>query len=250
MVANHPDFKDTAALYSNSLDKNLGVVYKARKAFEDSLTEINKVTTGILEEEEVKAQAMFPHFFEKYKTDGVEHNIYVGASLSEKKIFDPMHLRNLRLWQLMVTAEIARRTAAMIDELPLPLETTHLVLVHNAPLSIRFRMDEKKFDVDGAYNIRYEIIKKRIDKALVKGTDQRITQPGKIAIIYSQDKDAEEYMTYIDFLRSKDMLLGDVEHLELEELQGVSGLRALRVAVNIQQSSILHEVENILQTSG
>lgn len=34
---------------------------------------------------------------------------------------------------------------------------------------------------------------KRIDKAHIKNTNERITQPGKIAIIYSQDKDALEY---------------------------------------------------------
>lgn len=249
LEANNPKFREEARVYKDSLDENLGVVYKARKAFEDSLTKINEVTSTVLDEEEVKAQEMFPHFFEKYKTDGVEHNIYVGASLSEKLQFDTVYLRNLRLWQLMVTAEVARKTAYMIPQLPLPLETTHLILVHNAPLSIRFRMDEKKFDVDGAYNIRYEIIKKRIDKALVKDSDERITQPGKVAIIYSQDKDAAEYLTYIDFLRSKDLLVGEVENLELEELQGVSGLKALRVAVKIQKSSIMKEVEDILQTA-
>jgi hypothetical protein len=192
---------------------------------------------------------MFPHFFEKYKTDGVEHNIYVGDSLSEKLKFDEVYLRNLRLWQLMVTAEIARKTAYMIPELPLPLETTHLILVHSAPLSIRFRMDEKKFDVDGAYNIRYEIIKKRIDKSFVKDSDERITQPGKIAIIYSQEKDAAEYLQYIEYLKSKDLLTGETERLELEELQGVSGLKAIRIAVKIQESSIMKEIKDILQTA-
>ena len=29
-------------------------------------------------------------------------------------------------------------------------------------------MDEKIFDVDGAYNVRYEILKKRIDKIEIK----------------------------------------------------------------------------------
>ena len=67
------------------------------------------------------------------------------------------------------------------------------------PLAIKFRMDEKKFDVDGAYNIRYEIIKKRIDKANIKGTEERLTVPGKISIVYSQDKDALEYIKYINF---------------------------------------------------
>ena len=74
------------------------------------------------------------------------------------------------------------------------------------------------------------IIKKRIDKSLIKNTNERLTVPGKIAIVYSQDKDAVEYLKYIRFLQSKNML-GAVEVLELEELQGVSGLKALRVEI-------------------
>jgi len=86
--------------------------------------------------------------------------------------------------------------------LPVPLETTHLVLVQHTPLSIRFRFDEKRFDVDGAYDIRYEIVKKRIDKAVVAGTTERLTQPGKIAIVYSQPGEAQEYRSYIEYLQS------------------------------------------------
>ena len=83
----------------------------------------------------------------------------------------------------------------------MPLETTNLILVQHAPLSIRFRFDEKRFDVDGAYNIRYEIMKKRIDKAVLRGTTERLTQPGKIAIVYSQGSEAAEYRDYIDYLQ-------------------------------------------------
>jgi len=245
--SNIPAFGKYARIYFDELDEELGIVYKSRKNFEDSLTRINEEISVILDEEEVKAQKMFPHFFEKYKTDGVEHNIYIGASLTEKLKFDEIYLKNMRLWQLMVTIEIASKSAAIKDQLSLPLDTTHLILVHNAPLSIRFRMDEKQFDVDGAYNIRYEIIKKRIDKALIEGTEERITQPGKIAIIYSQEKDAKEYYAYINFLAQKGFLKNDVEELRLEELQGVSGLKALRVSVNIPTESILEEVESILQ---
>ena len=61
------------------------------------------------------------------------------------------------------------RPIGSATELPIPLETTHLILVQHAPLSIRFRFDEKRFDVDGAYDIRYEIVKKRIDKAVDPG---------------------------------------------------------------------------------
>ncbi|MEQ9426224.1 MAG: GAF domain-containing protein [Cyclobacteriaceae bacterium] len=225
------DFKKKAAYYWKSLDNELGVVYKRRKAFEESLTTINEKLSSFLEKEQVKAQQIYPHYFEKYVTDGVEYNIYVGNSLTEGDHYDPIFLRNLRLWQIVMMVEVARKAERLKPELPIPLEATHLILVHNAPLSIKFRLEEKKFDVDGAYNIRYEIIKKRIDKSLIKGTDERLTQPGKIAIVYSNERDADEYMEYIEFLKSKKYLGKEVEKVELEELQGVSGLKALRIAI-------------------
>ena len=132
----------------------------------------------------------------------------------------------------MVTCGIARRTQAVLNSLPVPLETTQLILAQHAPLAIRFRFEEKRFDVDGAYNARYEVIKKRIDKSVVRGTPERVTQPGKIAIIYSQPAEAVEYRDYIDYLQAAGYLIGDPEELELEALQGVHGLRALRVTVN------------------
>lgn len=57
-----------------------------------------------------------------------------------------------------------------------------------------------------------------------------MTTPGKIAIVYSRDDDAQEYKKYIKYLQSKGFL-GELEELELEDLQGVSGLKALRAEV-------------------
>ena len=75
------------------------------------------------------------------------------------------------------------------------------------------------------------MVKKRIDKVRVRDTGERLTQPGKIAIIYFYDREAEEYEGYIRYLQEKNVFGRQVEHLELEELQRVSGLRALRVEV-------------------
>jgi hypothetical protein len=86
---------------------------------------------------------------------------------------------------------------------------------------------------DGAYDIRYAIVKKRIDKALINGTTERITQPGTIAIVYSQASEGQEYRRYIDYLQSLGYLKPGIEDHELEELQGVHGLRALRVTVDL-----------------
>jgi hypothetical protein len=223
--------RDRVEAYRAALEPRLGTVYQRRKAFEDSVTLINETISGYLDLEQQAAQAMGPHYFEKQQTDGVDYSIYAGASLLESGRFDALYLRNLRLWQLMVTCGIAIRTERLKARLPLPLEAAHLILVQHVPLSIRFRFDEKRFDVDGAYNIRYEIIKKRIDKATVRATHERLTQPGKIAIVYAQPGEAAEYRDYIEYLQHLGYLQADLEDLELDELQGVHGLRALRVGI-------------------
>ena len=173
---------------------------------------------------------MFPHYFERYKTDGVEYNMYIGGSLVNDQEFNKLYLENLRLWQLETMCQIENVAFAMLSEMPYPLRVASLILVHSTPLSIKFHMDQKQFDVDGAYNARYEIVKKRIDKSLIKGTDERLTQAGKIAIVYSQDSDVPEYLNYIEYLQSENKI-GQVEMLELEDLQGLSGLKAIRVEV-------------------
>jgi len=228
--------------YRGALDARLGTVYRQRRLFEDSVTRIAESVSAYLDREEQAAQEMFPHYFEKQKTDGVDYQMYVGGSLLEDGRFDPIGLKNLRLWQLMLTCGIAVRAHQLRDQLPVPLETTHLILVQHAPLSIRFRFDEKRFDVDGAYDVRYEIVKKRIDKAVIHGTSERVTQPGKIAIIYSQPAEAFEYRAYIEYLQSLGYLADDLEHLELGELQGVQGLQALRVSVDLENPKLLQRV--------
>jgi len=228
-----PGVRERIEAYRAALDPRIGTVYDRRRLFEESVTRIADGISSYLDLEDQTAQTMFPHYFEKQKTDGVDHQIYIGASLLEDGRFDPLYLKSLRIWQLMVTCGVALRAHRLKQKLPVPLEVTHLVLVQHAPLSIRFRFDEKRFDVDGAYDIRYEIVKKRIDKAVIKGTDERITQPGKIAIIYAHPAEAHEYRGYIDYLQSLGYLTGEVEDAELDELQGVHGLRALRVTIDL-----------------
>jgi hypothetical protein len=165
----------------------------------------------------------------------VEFNIYVGQALSPHKPFSDIYVRNLKLWQLTFLTKAARLTHLLEKRLPLLLQTTQLILAHSIPLSISFRRKERKFDVDGAYNIRYEIIKKRIDKVHLRDSEERLTQPGKIAIVYSQQKELLEYLEYIEFLQGEKLLGENLEHLELEDTQGISGLKAVRVDVLFEQ---------------
>lgn len=228
LSAQQTDLAHAVNTYMQNLDPLLHVIYDERKRYEDTVTAINEFVSQLIEAEQVRAQEMFPHYFEKYKTDGVEYNLYIGQSMQPKRPYDPLYLSNMRLWQLLLAAHVENKFRQMHASLPMQLEITSLILAHNSPLSIKFREDEKTFDVDGAYNIRYEIIKKRIDKAFIKNTQERLTQPGKLVIVYSQDEEAAEYLQYLEYMQALGILAAQIETVELEDLQGTTGLRALR----------------------
>ncbi len=233
-----PEVSESIAAYRAAIDPQLGAIYRRRKDFDMSVMQLNETISKYIEDEQAHAQSVFPHYFEKYKSDGVEHGMYIGASLVESGKYDQLYLKNLRLWQLQLMCEVARLVEQEKSKLKVPLEMAHLILVQNLPLAIRFRYDEKKFDVDGAYNVRYEILKKRIDKAVIKSTRERLTQPGKVAVVYSHTREAQEYKEYIEYLQAAGYLHGLVEDVELEDLQGVHGLKALRVTVAMTSATI------------
>jgi len=217
--------------YFNRIDNEVDILYHHRKHYDDTIALINKEMASLLDQKQVEAQLMYPHYFERFKTDGVEHNMYIGESITKDDSFNPIYLYNLRLWQLQVMVEMENSYYQMQSDFPVALDVASMILVFNQPLSISFRMDEKQFDVDGTYNARYEIVKKRVDKAYIKGTTERVTQKGKISIVYSQKEDEREYLRYIKFLQSKKYLDDDVEIVELQDLQAVTGLKAIRVSV-------------------
>ena len=229
--------------YRKAIDPIVGVVYRKRREFEESVSILNEALSAYLDREEAEAQSVFPHYFEKRQTDGIDYMMYVGASMMENGTLSDFHVKNLGLWQLIVACGMARHTEQIKAELKVPLETCHLILVNHTPLSIRFRYDEKRFDVDGAYDVRHEIIKSRIDKAVVKGTGERLTQPGRVAIVYSHTDESREIQRHIDFLRARGNLLNDLEFLDLDDLPGVRGLKALRVGVNLETEALTRTVE-------
>ncbi len=217
--------------YFREVNANNGTFYHTRKMFDESITTINKKLVTLIDEKQVEAQSYFPHYYERFKTDGIEHNMYMGASIAPTLNFEKYYLYNLRLWQMQVMCEMENYFQTLRPGLSYDLEVSSLILVFSTPISIRFRMDEKQFDIDGSYNVRYEIAKKRIDKAKIKNSKERITQKGKLTIVYSQMQEETEYMGYIKLLQHKGFLTHQVEKLEIENLQGLIGMKALRVGI-------------------
>ncbi|TYC12083.1 GAF domain-containing protein [Bizionia gelidisalsuginis] len=230
-LKNNESLKDDVADYFSKIDYGLGLIYYYRKSYDDTVMLINKNMSSIIDKKQVEAQKMYPHYFERFKTDGVEHNMYIGESITKTDSFNEIYLKNLRLWQLQVMCEMENAFYNKKHKYPIALDVASMVLVFNQPLSIRFRADERQFDVDGTYNARYEVVKKRVDKANIKGTDIRATQKGKLTIVYSTKDVEHEYLEYIKFLQSKTILDTELEIVELEDLQGVTGLKAIRVNI-------------------
>jgi hypothetical protein len=231
--------------YERARDPLMGVVYRERRALEESVSMLNERLSAYLDKQQVEAQRIFPHYFEKHQTDGIDYVIYLGESMHPERNYHPFFLENLALWQINVACGLARQTQQIQSALKVPLETCHLILVNHTPLSIRFRYDEKRFDVDGAYDVRHEIIKSRLDKATVKGGRERLTQPGRIAIVYSQPEEGRNIRRHIDFLQNRGHLLEDLETIDLEDLPGIRGLKAFRISVNAEAGAVGESMEKL-----
>lgn len=232
----HPEAKVLIDEYFE-LTKPGGKIFENRDNYELSMQMINHALNRRLDEFNVELQELYPCYFEKFRTDGVEFDIYMGQSITPGIKYNVGLLHEFRFRQLKVMAEMTQITANLTAHLPLPLETTQLIFVYGNLIDISFRIDEQRFDVEGSYNIRYQMVKKRIDKAHLKDSTERLTQPGKIAIIYFSSAEAQEYLEYIHRLQALNILTASVEYIEVEELQGVEGLKALRVEV-VQDNSL------------
>jgi hypothetical protein len=225
--------------YFKHTDSGEGDFYINRRRYEQTIMLVNNKLAEILDKRQEAIQGFYPHYYERFKTDGVEHNLYIGNAIAPEKPFDALSLKRLRLWQLLVMAEMDMEQHRLKSILPYHLGVTTLLLVFSSPINIRFRMDEKHFDIDGTYSVRYEVLKKRIDKAHLKNTQERITKAGAITIVYTKTDDAKEYYDYLRMLQSAGILEDTVEEFEVEELQGVLGLKALRVGVKYEGDALL-----------
>lgn len=206
--------------------------YNHRKDLDNSITLVNRKLADMLDESQIKAQQIFPHYYERFKSDGVEHNLYIGHTITPDLHYTSKVVHKLRYWQLKTICKMELEFQSFKKDLPIQLDIASLIFVYNEKIDIRFRMDEKRFDVDGAYNSYYEIIKKRLDKAHIKDSSERITAPGKITIVYFGMENQKEYLEYITKLQKKGILQHDVEFLKVEDLQGITGLLALRVSLS------------------
>ncbi|MDK3162402.1 GAF domain-containing protein [Kamptonema cortianum] len=205
-------------------------VYQARSQYDRMVNEVNTQLQQTWDRWQMRMQKISPHYCDCELTDGIDHMIYTGASIDPK--FTPFHLHSLRYEQLRAVCECARTALKIQAQYDTQLELTHLVLAQDITVDIiHDEKTEKTFDVRGTRDTRYEIVKKRIDKALDSNSRDRITQPRMLTIVYSTEEEWQEYQQYLQYLIRESWLAPEIESGAVESLQGVEGLKFARVRI-------------------
>ncbi|MDB9529903.1 GAF domain-containing protein [Oscillatoria sp. CS-180] len=218
------------ATYESAKDPDQGCVYAARAVYDQTIQHINLTLKSTWHRWQRTMQAVSPHYCDVEATDGIDHMIYAGGAID--KNFSPFHLRSLRYEQLRAVCDCARTGFRLKAEYQTDMEITHLVLVQDYTVDITHDENtERLFEVRGTRDTRYEIVKKRIDKALDAKTQDRITQPGYLTLVYSTLEEWKEYQEYLRYLQREGWVGHDIETGHVEPLQGVTGLKFVRVQV-------------------
>jgi hypothetical protein len=205
-------------------------IYQARADYDQLIGKINAILRETWEHWQNRMQQISPHYCDIETTDGIDHMIYAGKSIDPK--FSKFQLRSLRYEQLRAVCDCARSALKFQADYDSTLNVTHLVLVQDSTVDIfHDETTEKLFDVRGTRDTRYEIVKKRIDKAIDEHTQQRITQPGMLTLVYSTTEELDEYQQYLHYLTREGWIDSEQERGTVEPLQGVTGLKFIRVRI-------------------
>ncbi|HEX8279305.1 MAG TPA: hypothetical protein VF540_11445, partial [Segetibacter sp.] len=93
-----PGFRQDVNDYIQKTNREKGEFHQHLNAYESSVQIINRSIVAFFDEEVEKLQRIYPFYFEKYRTDGLEYNFYLGQSIVPTQPFDKIYIENLRLW--------------------------------------------------------------------------------------------------------------------------------------------------------
>lgn len=223
------------SLIDNFVNQQKGLGGNHTDVFETSLQQLNSLIKDEVQQFNATVQDIFPSYFELFRSDGVEYDMYVGQSITPTKVFEPYFLREIRKQQIISMARIGIHAAQIATSLVVPMQVTLLIFVHTSTIDISFREDERRFDVEGGYNIRYQVVKKRIDKARIKNSKERLVRPNTLAIVFQGDMLETEIGDLLAEVAATGLLKPDFEFCTLEEIQGVSELRAVRADIVLDE---------------
>ncbi|MEK0178588.1 GAF domain-containing protein [Microcoleus anatoxicus] len=231
--------QDAVEAYRVACQNEHNCVYRERTRYDEMLHLISSKLQETWARWQERMQKILPHYCDIECTDGMDHMMYVGKSIDSR--FSQFHLHSLRYEQLRAICDCGRTVFRLEADSQINMELAHLVLVQNTMIDIFHNENtEKMFDVKGTRDIRYELVKKRIEKAVDKDAQERITQSGMLTIVYSTEDEWEEYQQYLRYLSREGWVEAKIQTGMVESLQGVSGLKFARVRILPAPESIVH----------
>ncbi len=234
-----PRVHEAVEAYQAACENEHKCVYSDRTRYDEMLHLISDKLQETWTRWQERMQKILPHYCDIECTDGMDHMIYVGKSVDGR--FSQFHLHSLRYEQLRAICDCGRTVFRLQANSQINMELAHLVLVQNTTIDIFHNENtEKMFDVKGTRDIRYELVKKRIEKAVDKDAQERITQSGMLTVVYSTEDEWEEYEQYLLYLSREGWVEAKVQTGMVESLQGVSGLKFARVRILPEPESIVH----------
>ena len=225
-----PAAQSAIAAYRTACDNEQKCVYAARAVYDRTINQINSLLRATWNRRQQDMQTITRHYCDVEATDGIDHMIYAGWSIDPT--FSEFHLRSLRYEQLRAMCDCARVAFGLKARYDTDMTITHLVFVQDSTVDISHDENtERLFDVRGTHDTRYEIVKKRIDKAVDAQSRDRITQPGMLTLVYSTAEEWEEYSHYFRYLQREGWIAEEIEFGLVEPLQGITGLKFTRVQI-------------------
>ncbi|EAW36814.1 GAF domain-containing protein [Lyngbya sp. PCC 8106] len=233
------DVEAAVYAYREACDNKHRCVYTERSRYDEMLNLITVSLQKSWNKWQEEMQKIIPHYCDVECSDGMDHMLYVGESIDAR--FSFFHLKSLRYEQLRAVCDCARTALKLKTEGKISLELAHLILVQHTTIDIfHDENTERVFDVRGTRDIRYEIVKKRIDKGVDLETQERITQPGKLTIVYSTEEESDEYQQYLRYLTRENWVESQLEVGSVAPLPGVNGLKYIRVKVIADKEEGVH----------
>lgn len=80
-----PELLPYISSYFQETGKADGNFHNNRRKYDVTITTINEKLANVIDMHQPEAQAAFPHYYERFKSDGIDHNLYIGTSISPKK---------------------------------------------------------------------------------------------------------------------------------------------------------------------
>jgi hypothetical protein len=228
-----PELRQETMRFQNKIDQNLNVFYLGRGEVESSINFLNQEISRVITTSQLQAQSNFPHYFEKHISKGVEYTIFVGENISPRLTYHANYLKNLRLWQLVTSCQVAKAAEALRNEIPVDLKVGQLIIAEDVPVKLEFDYDERRFYYLEKSQSKINRVRDALKMHGRLKEIESLTKNGFVNVLCSENKEKEEYLAYFRHMQNLGFLSkSSFEKNEVINLPEMSPMMLLRFEIS------------------